>query len=87
MKLKFDVELMDMDGETVAVPIGDGAEAFHGILKLNGTGKFILNLLRENTTEETVVDAILQEYTGEREEITDYVRGFVSRLRQEGLLE
>jgi len=86
MKLKFDVEIMEMDDASVAVPVGDGAEAFHGVLKLNESGAFILRLLQNETTEEAIVDAILKEYSGDREQITKYVHDYVGTLQQAGLL-
>ena len=48
LKLKYEFEIVDMAGETVAVPIGEGAEVFHGIIKLkNELAKCIFENLKE----------------------------------------
>jgi len=86
LKLKFDIEIMEMDDKSVAVPVGDGAENFHGILKVNESAAFILNLLKEDTTEEAIVDAILNNYAGERETVASYVKNYIAKLRDADLL-
>lgn len=86
MKLKFDIEIMEMDDQSIAVPVGDGAEAFHGILKVNDSAAYILNQLKEDTTEEAIVDAILKEYAGNREEIAGFVKNYIAKLRDADLL-
>jgi len=86
LKLKFDIEIMEMDDQSIAVPVGDGAEAFHGVLKVNESAAFILNCLKEDTTEEAIVDAILKEYAGEREEIAGFVKNYIATLQENNLL-
>ena len=34
MKLRYEFTMMDMGGEIAAVPTGDNAAEFHGVLKL-----------------------------------------------------
>lgn len=87
MKAKYLFEIMDLDDERVAVPIDAGAEQFHGVLKLNETGAAILKLLEQNTTEAAIVEGILQEFTGNKEEITSYVHDYIEKLKSEGLVE
>ena len=87
MKAKFNFEIMDLDDEMVAVPVGDGAEQFHGVLKVNETAVAILKLLAQDTDEGKIVDAILQEYEGDKEQIAGYVHEFVEKLISEGIVE
>ncbi len=87
MKAKFNFEIMDLDDEMVAVPVGDGAEQFHGVLKVNETAVAILKLLAQDTDEGKVVDAILQEYEGDKAGIAGYVHEFVEKLKAEGIVE
>jgi len=86
LKLKFDIEIMEMDDQSIAVPVGDGAEAFHGVLKVNESAAFILNQLKEETTEEAIVEAILKEYAGEKETVAEYVKNYIGSLREANLL-
>ena len=67
MKTKFHFEIMDLDDGLVAVPVGAGAEQFHGVLKLNETAAAILKHLNQDTSEEEIVDLLLKEYSGEKD--------------------
>ncbi len=87
MKTKYFFEIMDLDDAKVAVPVGNGAEQFHGVLKVNETAVAILKLLVEDTTEEAIVDALMKEYTGEKAEITGYVHEYIGKLITEGIVE
>lgn len=87
MKTKFSFEIMDLDDGLVAVPVGDGASKFHGVLKINETAVAILKLLEKDTTENAIVDALLQEYSEDKEQIAGYVHEFVEKLIAEGIVE
>ena len=87
MKTKFSLEVMELDDGMVAVPVGDGASQFHGVLKVNETAVSILKLLEKETTEEAIVDELLKEYAGEKEQMAGYVHEFVQKLIDEGIVE
>lgn len=87
MKAKYSFEIMDLDDGLVAVPVGDGAEQFRGVLKVNESAVAILKLLEKETTEEAIVDALMKEYDGEKETITNFVNEFVETLKTEGVVE
>ena len=87
MKAKYAFEIMDLDDGLVAVPVGDGAEQFHGVLKVNETAVAILKLLAQDTDEGKIVDALLQEYEGDKAGIAGYVHEFVEKLKAEGIVE
>ncbi len=86
MRSKYSFEIMDLDDGLVAVPIGDGADQFHGVLKVNETAVSILKLLEQDTSEEKIVDALMQEYSGDKAQITNYVHAFVKKLIDEGVV-
>ena len=87
MKSKYIFEKMELDGEIVAVPVGENAENLHAVLNLNEEAMRILELLQQETTEDNIVTQLLKEYEGEREEIMPLVHTYIEQLRQEGLLE
>ena len=45
MKLRYEFAVMDMGGEFAAVPVGEDATKFHGMLKLNAVSADILEQL------------------------------------------
>lgn len=87
MKLKYEFETVELDGEIMAVPVGDNAPELHGLLRLNETAADIIELLRNETDVEAVTDGLLQKYEGEREAIAAYVRQFVAQLTELGVVE
>ena len=87
MKLRYEFTVMDMGGEIAAVPVGDNAGDFHGMLKLNESSAFVLDLLREDTTPEAVHKKLKEKYPESTDqEIGEMLVNFLNKLIREGLL-
>lgn len=86
MKLKYTFEAVDMGDEIICVPVGEGAAEVQGVLKLNREGREILDLLKEETTEEAIVSVLAAKYENDRAILADYVRDVLDRLHDAGLL-
>lgn len=86
MRLKYQFETIELDGNTVAVPVGEYAEEFHGVLRLNETAIFIFDLLKEEISEEAIVEAVEREFDAPREKIEKEVHEFVQEFHEKGLL-
>ena len=87
MKCKYYFEKMELDGDIVAVPVGENTGDFRAVLNVNEEAMRILELLQKDTTEQGIVSQLLQEYDGTEEEILPLVHMFIDQLRQEGMLE
>lgn len=87
MKSKYKYEVISLDDGLVAVPIGDGTQQFHGVLKVNETAMAILKLLETETSVNQIINVLSEEYTCERDQIAIYVNEFINKLSLEGLLE
>lgn len=88
MKLRFEFSIMDMDGELVAVPVGEGAEQLHGIIKLNPVAADIFEQLKEETDPARVHRYLKGKYPDSSDdEIGRFLAAFLSKLYREGLLE
>lgn len=79
MKLKHDFIIQDIEETQFLVPVG--AESFQGIVRNNQTAAFIVDCLREETTEEAIVDAMLDRYAVDRETVTADVKEILEKLR------
>ena len=55
MKLKYEFTTTELGDEIIAVPVGDNAREFSGVLNLNSSAAAILKLLQKDTTVEQVV--------------------------------
>jgi len=86
MKLTHSFELVALDDMVAAVPVGESAQQFHGLLRLNETAAAILELLKEETTESQIVEALLKEYEGDPDEIAAYVHEYIEELTKEGFV-
>ncbi len=85
MKLKQSFIVQGIGDTQFLVPLG--GEAFKGIVRSNGTAAFIVDCLKEETTEETIVDAMCREYNAPREVIAADVKEILEKLRCINALE
>ena len=81
MKLKDGFILRTVAGETVVLPAG-GVTNFDMMITLNGTGRFLWELLSKGAVKEELVAALLKEYDVTEEKAAESVEAFVSRLKE-----
>lgn len=86
MHLRYAFETVELDDQIVAVPVGDSSAKLHAILKLNKTAAFIFELLKNDVTEEEIVEALLDEYDESREKIVSDTHKYVEDFKEKGLL-
>lgn len=86
MKLNYKFVTMDMNGQVVAVPVGDSAGEVHGMIRMNKTAAVILSLLEEDTTEEEIIDSLLERFDVSRETLALEVHKLIVHLQNEGLV-
>lgn len=86
MKLKPGFITHNVGKEQMMVAAGPAAKQFHGLVRSNETAAFIVNCLKKETTEEAIVDAMLEQYEAPRETIARDVHRVVEQLRQIGAL-
>ena len=85
MKLKSCFITQDIDDTQFLVPVS--AEAFSGIVRSNKTAAYVVNLLKKETTEEEIVDAVYERYDAPREQIASDVSEILTTLRSINALE
>lgn len=87
MKLKTGVILTKLDGQTVAVAVGEAGKVFKGMMKMNETAAFLTEKLQSERTERELVDCLLEEYRVDEETALRNVRYVVDQLSGIGLIE
>ena len=85
MRLKPDFITKEIDDVQFLVPLG--ADAFSGIVRSNKTAAFIVDCLKEETTEQGIIDAVANKYDAPRQVITEDVKKILSTLRKINALE
>lgn len=88
MKLLYDFEIMDMGDETVAVPVGDGARRFHGMLRMNAEAAQMLRQVQTSSSPEETMEKLRALYPEVSEqELSQTLCDFLNQLIKEGILQ
>ena len=87
MKLKTGFITHTVGKEQMMVAAGPVAKSFHGLVRSNETAAFIVNCLKKETSEQAIVDAMLEQYDAPREIVERDVHRVVEQLREIGALQ
>ena len=85
MKLSPNFLIHVQDDEHLLIPVSDAK--FSGVVRGNRTAAFIVDLLKEETTEDAIIDAMCGQYDAPRETIAADVTAILNTLRGIGALE
>ena len=84
MKLKDTYITHESDGEQILL---DTSSSFAGLIRSNKTAAFIVECLKEDTTEEKIVEAMLEKYNAPKEVMKEDVSDVIGKLRKVGALD
>lgn len=87
MKLKHQYAIQAIADSFMAMAITDDQQAQNTLLRVNKTGKAMLELLQQDTNEDEMVQKLLQMFEGEESTIRTNVQKFVAELNAKGLLD
>lgn len=86
MKIKENFMLRKVADCYVVVPVGPAVAEFNGMINLNEAGAFLWQLLETETTEEAVVEAMLEHFEVDEALAKADVSKFVAQLKEADLL-
>ena len=84
MKLKDTYITHDSDGEQILL---DTSSSFAGLIRNNKTAAFIVECLKEDTTEEKIVEAMFEKYNAPKDVLAKDVSEVIEKLRKVGALD
>ena len=84
MKLKDSFISYDSDGTQILVDTGS---QFAGLIRSNKTSAFIVDLLRNDTTEDEIVNALYEKYDAPEDVIRKDVQNIISELNSVGAID
>lgn len=88
MKLKYQFVIREVAGQHVAVAVGQDNARFNGMVKLNGTGAYLMELLNtRHYSREELLQALLDRYDVDRVRAEQTLDPFLRSLEQGELLE
>ncbi|MBE6673007.1 MAG: PqqD family protein [Ruminococcaceae bacterium] len=87
MKIKQGFVVREVAGKSVAVATGALSREFHGMVTLNGTGRFLFEELKNDTDVEKLTKRLTEEYDVDVDTAQKAVLTFTDALRRAGILE
>lgn len=84
MKLKDTYITHDSDGEQILL---DTSSSFAGLIRNNKTAAFIVECLKDDTTQEKIVEAMFEKYDAPKDVLAKDVSDVIEKLRKVGALE
>ena len=84
MKLKDTYITHDSDGEQILL---DTSSSFAGLIRNNKTAAFIVECLKDDTTQEKIVEAMFEKYDAPKEVLAKDVSEVIGKLRKVGALD
>ncbi len=87
MKLKSGFITYKTGERYVAVTAEENAELLNGMIRNNDTANFIFQQLLEDTTEDQIVSALLEEYDVPEDVARSDVHDIISQWSKEGFLD
>ena len=86
MRVKDGFISHNIGDEYMVVATGDAAENFNGIIRGNETLVYIFELLKGDTTEEEIVEAMCERYDAPKDIIAKDVAVVIQKIREAGFL-
>lgn len=84
MKLKESYITHDSDGEQILL---DTSSSFAGLIRNNKTAAFIVECLKDDTTQEKIVEAMFEKYDAPKDVLAKDVSDVIEKLRKVGALD
>ena len=87
MKLISGMDVTEVAGEYIAVPVGAATERFRGVVRLNGTALDIWRGLEQGKSEDEIARMLVGGYEGiELSEAKKHTRAMIEKLMEGGIL-
>ena len=86
MRISDQFILRQIAGEYIIIPTGQTTLKFNGMITVNEQGAFLWEALKEEITEDALIDALLEEYDTDRQTAQADVAEFLEVLRQKRIL-
>lgn len=86
MRIKKGFVLREVAGQIMVIATGEASKDFHGMIKLNATGKVIWLGLQEGLSEERIVVRLQEQFDVEADKAAQDTRAFMKQMEEMGFL-
>lgn len=87
MKINKEFVIREIAGDYIIVPTGSTALQFNGLITVNEVGAFLWNLLKQETTEEELLQNLVNEYEVDEETAKKDIEEFLEHLKANDIVE
>ena len=87
MKLRYEFVVRNIMDEYVLVPVGEAALKFAGMITTSEVGAFLMDLLKNDTDKNTLIQRVTAEYDVEEQQASNDVEEFLNQLQKLNLLD
>lgn len=86
MRIKNGFVLREVAGQTMVIATGEASKDFHGMIKLNSTGKMIWLGLQEGLSEDVIVERLQEQFDVDSEKAAQDTRSFIQQMEEMGFM-
>lgn len=86
MKLKYNFVFQKVGEAYIGVSVLEDAEKYPGMLILNESSRDIAEKLRREISREELIAEVMEEYDGDRDEITEWVDEVLDFLKEKEVI-
>lgn len=87
MKLKKGFILHKSENEYIVVATEEACKFFNGIIRLNFVGGEIVELLKDEITQEKIIEKLLDKYDVKKDILEKDVSEIIDKLKSVGIIE
>lgn len=87
MKTENKFVIRQLGEEYVVVPVGENAQKFQGMIRLNESGALLWRELEKGVSREQMAQALQKEYEVSESKAQEDVRRFLQKLEEAGILD
>lgn len=86
MRIKNGFVLREVGGQYAVIATGEASQTFHGMVKLNESGKDVWQAVTDGLELDAIVDLFVDKYGIERQQAQSDIEKMLSLMEQEGFL-
>ena len=86
MRIKNGFVLREVAGQTMVIATGEASKDFHGMIKLNSTGKVIWSGLQEGLSENEIAECLAEQFDVQSEQAMKDTRAFIRQMEEMGFM-
>ena len=87
MRIKKGFVLRDVAGQAMVIATGEASKEFHGMVKLNASGKMIWQGLMDGLSEQEIAEKLMEKYEVTLEKASADVKALIGKMEEAGFLE